>query len=254
MRPAVQNSTSTPKKDRRLFFLTGLTIAAIVLLCRLVYVYLGDPVRFPISTIKIIAPYRHISHQQLETILSKYSEESFFILSVHRLYQDLMQLPWVHTIDIERQWPDSIKITIKEQRPIALWNGEILTHTGTTIQDKTAIQEFAQLPHLSGPPSNQTTILKMYQSINPLLQPIHLRIDALFQRDNQAWEASLDNGITLKLGKKDTYERMTRFIKAYPLLSSHPEGILSIDLRYPKGMAVQWKQAAILSSVQHEPA
>ena len=64
-------------------------------------------------------------------------------------------------------------------------------------------------------------------------------------RDNQAWELTLRNGVELHLGKRDLEKRLLRFCKAYPAVFAEKLNLLSsVDLRYARGMAVQWKQGS----------
>ncbi len=45
------------------------------------------------------------------------------------------------------------------------------------------------------------------------------------------------------LGKKEIAARLTRFCKAYPaVFAEKADQLASVDLRYSRGMAVQWKQ------------
>ncbi len=70
-----------------------------------------------------------------------------------------------------------------------------------------------------------------------------LRVAALQLRENQAWELSLTNGIQLQLGKRDMEKRLLRFCRAYPtVFADKPEQLARVDLRYARGMAVQWIQ------------
>jgi cell division protein FtsQ len=230
--------TAAPSKNK--LTIISLLICACFLIGRLVYIYLGDPVRFPINTIKVIANYKHMSHGALEAILSQYRETSFFTFPVHQLDNALQQLPWTAEVNIERQWPDTIILTLKEKQAIATWNGEILTDNGDSIQDKNALLESQQLPHLYGPSQNMAQVLATYQQINALLTQNNLKMTTLVQRDNHAWEATLANGIILKLGKQFPLERTARFCKAYPLLIERAQPISSVDLRYTKGLAVKW--------------
>ena len=99
------------------------------------------------------------------------------------------------------------------------------------------------LPHLLGPESQQKEVLQNYEKLSKLLSTYGLSASALKLRKNQAWELSLTNGILLRLGKQDMELRLRRFCKAYPaVFADKPEQLSSVDLRYARGMAVQWKQ------------
>lgn len=221
------------------FMVTCLFIASCLLVGRLTYIYLGDPLRFPITVVKIVASYKHIKHNDLEAILSRYQEYSFFTLPASQLFDELQRFPWTGKVEITRQWPDTIKILLKEKKAVATWNGDILTDMGVSIPNQDHL-ETKQLPHLMGPSKNAQEVLKMHDQMQAILTSIHLKMDTLIHRDNHAWEAILANGVVLKLGKQDTLVRTARFCKAYAKLTERPEPLVSVDLRYPKGMAVKW--------------
>ena len=79
--------------------------------------------------------------------------------------------------------------------------------------------------------------------MSKLLTSYGLTAASLKLRESQAWELSLTNGIMLRLGKRDLELRLQRFCRAYPVVfADKPDQLSSVDLRYARGMAVQWKQ------------
>ncbi len=222
--------------------LTLLIVCALLLTARLVYLFLADAQRFPINTVKIAANYEHITRKQLEGVLSHYLDASFFTLPVGQLHADLMSLDWAQQIDIERIWPDTLKITLIEKLPVARWNDSLMTADGVLFNIGKE-QTDSSLPRLSGPAHQQTDVLQIYQKLSKLLSIYGLHAASLQLRDNQAWELSLVNGVQLRLGKQDLEQRLQRFCKAYPaVFADKQEQLASVDLRYARGMAVQWKQ------------
>ncbi|CDZ75845.1 Cell division protein FtsQ [Legionella massiliensis] len=223
-------------------FLTVLIVAAFFLAARLIYLFVADPQRFPISTVKVVASYQHITHQDLETVLTDYLSSSFFTLSVRRLYADLANLDWTKNVQIERIWPDTLKITLIEKIPVATWNKALVTQGGEIFNEGGELSS-SPLPHLSGPANQQKEVLQVYEKMSKILSIYGLHASALEWRDNHAWELTLANGVQLRLGKRDLDMRMTRFCKAYPaVFAERSEQLASVDLRYPRGMAVQWKK------------
>jgi len=223
-------------------FLTVLIVVAFILAARLIYLYVADPQRFPIGTVKVVASYQHITHKQLATVLSDYLNSSFFTLSVRRLYGDLASLDWAKNVQIERIWPDTLKITLIEKIPIATWNKALITKKGEIFNEGGELTN-SSLPHLSGPANQQKEVLQVYEKMSKILSTYGLHASALEWRDNHAWELTLANGVRLRLGKRDLDTRIARFCKAYPaVFAERSEQLASVDLRYPRGMAVQWKK------------
>lgn len=221
--------------------LSMLVLCALFLTGRLVYLYLADANRFPINTVKIAASYQHVTHQQLQAVLEHYLPESFFSLSVGNLYKELLQIEWSKQVKIERIWPDTIKIILIEKTPMARWNDALLTQDGEIFAKGTGQLE-TNLPQLNGPENQQREVLQVYKKMSKILSVYGLHATSLALRDNHAWELGLSNGVQLRLGKRDLEMRIARFCKAYPsVFAEKSEQLASVDLRYPRGMAVQWK-------------
>ncbi len=223
-------------------FLSLLILCALLLSARMVYLFLADPQRFPIETVKIIASYQHVTRKQIESVLTDYLNDSFVMLPINRLEADLTTLNWAHHVQIERIWPGTLKITLVENAPVAIWNESLMTADGKLFNIGKE-QADSELPRLSGPKQQQADILQMYEKLSNILTIYGLHASGLQLRDNQAWELVLSNGVQLHLGKRDLEKRLTRFCRAWPaVFADKPEQLSTVDLRYARGMAVQWKQ------------
>lgn len=218
-----------------------LIILALFLTVRVVYLYLADPGRYPINTVKISASYQHVSHKQLEQILANYLNTSFFSLPVSRLHAELSALSWIKEVQIERIWPDTLKISLIEKQPVAIWNESFLCDDGDVFSEKGELTD-TMLPQLKGPVDHQKQVLQVYKKMSKILSICGLYAAVLEWRKNEAWELTLSNGVKLRLGKRDLETRVNRFCKAYPaVFAEKTDQLANVDLRYPRGMAVQWK-------------
>jgi cell division protein FtsQ len=226
-------------------FLMLLIVCAMLLTARLIYMYAADAHNFPLNTVKITASYQHITHKQLEKVLASYLNDSFFSLPTRRLEKELSQLEWANSVHVERVWPDTLKIVLEEKSPVAVWNNSLMTEDGRLFN--VGHNEIdATLPRLNGPAEQHADVLQNYQKLSKLLAIYGLHATALRLRDNQAWELYLSNGIQLRLGKQDLEKRLLRFCRAYPaVFADKPEQLASVDLRYARGMAVQWKELIV---------
>jgi len=231
-----------PDKERSGVILWVLIICALILAGRLAYWYVSDAEQFPINTIKVAATYEHITHQELEQILDNYLNKSFILLPVKSLETDLNALGWVDKASVKKIWPDTLKIQIIEKTPIAIWNNAYMSADGRLFNEE-AVSATKSLPWLQGPASSQTEVLQVYQKLSKILSKYELNAVGLIQRENQSWILLLDNEVKIYLGKKNLEARLLRFCKAYPaVFAQKAEQLASVDLRYPRGMAVQWKQ------------
>lgn len=228
---------------RYICWLLILSLSAVFLMCRLGFYYASDVERFPITTIKIAANYDHVTHKELEEVLSKYANESFFTLPLRKLQDELSTLNWVDSATVKRIWPDILKIKILEKKPVAIWGNALMTAEGKLFNEEEAIPEDLNVPQFKGPLSQQVEVLQVYEKLSKILARYGLNATGLHLRENQSWVLFLNKKIKIYLGKKDLETRLLRFCKAYPAVFSEKfEQLSSVDLRYPRGMAVQWQQ------------
>ncbi|KTC82395.1 cell division protein FtsQ [Legionella cherrii] len=227
---------------RYISWLLVLSLSAVFLAFRLGYYYLSDAERFPITTIKVAANYEHVTHKELEAVLGKYLSASFFTISVSGLQKELNEMNWIDTATVERVWPDTLKIRLVEKKPVAIWDNALMTEDGRLFNEG-AVPAGLNIPQLKGPPSQQAEVLQVYEKLSKILSMYGVNATGLHLRENQSWVLLLSNDIKIYLGKKELEERLLRFCKAYPAVFAEKiEQLSSVDLRYPRGMAVQWKQ------------
>lgn len=225
-------------------YLVCLMCIALLLAARLVYVSLANPSRFPITTVKIEASYAHVSRRTIESILSPYLKESFFSVPRGKLEKRFYTLEWVESAQISREWPDTLKVKIIEKEPIAVWNDAYVASDYTLFEQGNAKEAYFNGPYLTGPPERAHEVLQTYEKLSKLLREYGLSASSLSLQENQSWELTLTNGVRLKLGNRDLEARLKRFCRAYPaVFGDKPELLLGVDLRYPHGMAAEWKQA-----------
>lgn len=223
--------------------LMTLLFACILALCMQVgFLYISDITRFPVNTVKIAANFQRITRQQIEDVLSSFQSKSYFTLSPSRLRKDLLKLDWADKVEVNKIWPDLLTIKLVEKEPIAYWNDSLMTTDGR-IFNIHSDQQNLELPILNGPQIQKDEVLQIYQKLSKLLFNYSLQIAFLKLYENQSWDLSLTNGVTIHLGKQGIEKRLERFCKAYRgVFNDKSDLIASVDLRYEKGMAVMWKQ------------
>lgn len=223
--------------------LMGILFAlAIILALRLIYLCLADPLRFPIARVKVVAPYAQVSHKHINQQIAPFFENvSFFTLPTFDIEHRLRQIPWVKYVSVERIWPDTVKIFVREREAVAYWNARLLDHDGQVFGQAAQVENMP-LPKLAGPAQESQEVLQVYKKLSNILTTYGLHAATLEKRDNQAWVLKLANEVTLQLGKRELESRILRFCKAYPaVFANKSDRLVSVDLRYPRGMAVQWK-------------
>jgi cell division protein FtsQ len=152
------------------------------------------------------------------------------------------QLPWVDSASVERQWPRALRIRVVEQVPAARWGANGLLNTRGELFISEARHIPPELPRLSGPRGSEAEVARRYLVAQGQLIEAGMRLTAVRLDARGAWEFDLDNGITVRLGRRQVDERFQRFVTAgVGQIAAHASDIGYIDMRYTNGFAIGWR-------------
>lgn len=238
-----RNYTQQPaKKSKKIRHISLLLLLLTVIVWS--YAKITNPNTFPIQSVRIIGNDSFVNPQAIQTTIAPYLKSGLLNIKLNPLQTQLEKIPWVESVRFWRVWPHELVIDITQQTPIAHWNETaLLNDNGDTFSpnDKTLSDK---LPWFYGPSNQMPTVLTAFHALNALLRPIQLRINVISLTTRGAWRIRLNNGMLLILGSEDVPQRLERFIKVYPELFAHQTNSVEyIDLRYPNGLAVQWKNS-----------
>jgi cell division protein FtsQ len=153
------------------------------------------------------------------------------------------QLPWVDSATVERQWPRALNIRVVEQVAAARWGANGLLNTRGELFISEARHIPPELPRLSGPQGTEAEVARRYLAAQGQLIEAGMRLTAVRLDARGAWEFDLDNGITVRLGRRQVDERFERFVTAgVGQIAAHASDIGYIDMRYTNGFAIGWRQ------------
>lgn len=207
--------------------------------------WLWEPANLPVKSVLIQGEMAHVSREALRQAVTPHVEDGFLRVDISTIRQAVEALPWVHHAAVRRKWPSTLMVEITEQRALARWGKEGLVNPEGGMFTATAEGALATLPLLHGPTNSQKLLVESYREMQRMLKPVGLHIDRLELTQRRAWQLTLDNGITLLLGRKESYPRLLRFVRVYPrVLAKRTEQIKRIDLRYTNGFAVRWREGA----------
>lgn len=209
--------------------------------------------RWPIRTLRVEAPYRHVSADQIRAVVEPFLHKGFFATRLNRVQQAVQALPWVASAEARKMWPDTLAIRVHERQAVAHWNEDALIGRDGTVFSAPGAQQVTGLPQLSGPSGREADVLAFYRKVSPEFARIGLAVTGVDLSGRDSWRLSLDNGAQMIIGNVEPYRRLQRFLATYARLvqDGGSQGFSSVDLRYANGYAVRWMQAGASGGVPH---
>ncbi|MDN3517418.1 cell division protein FtsQ/DivIB [Aquisalimonas lutea] len=200
------------------------------------------PDTFPLESVHFDSRLEHVREGDLRDALEGHLDDGFWGLDVTAIRGALEGLPWVETAAVRRVWPGQLRVKIREQEAVAVWNDEALLGAGGDVFAAQRATWPSGLPELGGPQGRHDEVRDRYRQLQRALEPIGFGVTGLRMDARESWTAELDTGARLRLGQDNLQQRMERFVTAYPQVAREREaGLARADLRYPNGFSVRWR-------------
>ncbi len=213
-----------------------ITLAILLAVYGVVHVVIHQPA-FALREVRVDGALAHVTGEQIETIVRHELKGNFFTLRLAAARSSFEKLPWVRRVQVRRQWPDRLDITLEEHQPLARWGSAALVNSyGEVFQ---AAYD-GKLPLFVGPDGAAKEVAIQYDYFRrslAMIGKIPLRVQVSPRR---AWQIQLEDGLTLELGREQIEARLARFVAAYErTLGKLGRRIDYVDLRYANGFAVR---------------
>jgi cell division protein FtsQ len=205
--------------------------------------YIYKQIDTPLSRVMVGGEFKHLKEAELATLVRAQIDGGFLSMNLIHLQNELQSHPWIHQVSVRREWPSTLKVEVVEEVPIARWGQKgFLNRLG----DQLAIKENSQLrslPVLQTEFGKSQDMVEQYQLISELLIPVDLKLTELQRNAVGAWQVDTTEGVRLILGRGQIVEKMRRLAIVWQSeLVNKKSNIAAIDLRYPNGLAVSWRQ------------
>jgi cell division protein FtsQ len=196
-----------------------------------------------ISQVSVTGRFQRVSPGEVEqAVKARVREIGLVSVDLAAVQRAVEQLPWVDNATVERQWPRALNIRVTEQVAAARWGANGLLNTRGELFISEARHIPSELPRLSGPKGSEAEVARRYLAAQSQITEAGMRLTAVRLDARGAWEFDLDNGITVRLGRRQVDERFARFVQAgVGQISAHANDIHYIDMRYTNGFAIGWR-------------
>ncbi len=263
--PALNSATGASvlaTRPRWIMLMAILLLAS--LLALLVADRLFDPQKFRIKEIEVHGRFNQVDGEQVQRIAAAALDGNYFSVSLRHLENEITKIPWVFSASLRRQWPATIVVDVVEVQPVARWGEkQWLNFTGDLI-DRQPGGSDRDLPLLSGAADQQQIVWKAYRKWSGRFAANGLALEQLSLDATDLWRLKLSLGalasnrgqaaaaatkispatVTMVVDQANSFPRIERFIEALnqELIVQFPQ-MKTIDLRYPNGFAIGWRDA-----------
>ncbi|UJF19611.1 cell division protein FtsQ/DivIB [Vibrio sp. SS-MA-C1-2] len=222
-----------------LFFLS--VVAMVVFLGWRTVNWMTDANRLPLSKLLIQNQLHYTSESDIRYAISSLGGlGSFMTQNVDDIQSAIDQLPWVKQVSVRKQWPDKIKLYIREHQASAIWNDSALVSPdGTVFFGNAEDINDHSLVSFYGDDAQSEVILETWQKLSAIFAQDQLSISQVWLSPRYSWRVKLNNQIELELGRSQLVAKVERFMVLYPQLPNR-QLIEHVDLRYDTGAAVKW--------------
>lgn len=224
--------------------MTLATLMSFVALGLLVADHLYRPDTFKIEQLKITGQFRYLKPSDVEAVVVDSASGNFFSLDLDQIKAKAQSLAWVESVDVRREWPETLVLAVQEHRPAMRWGkGKWVTTAGQVIELPESI-DAKNVITLNGRESQAKRILMKATHWKAKLQTHGLELRGVSLSDSDAWTLELfdqaqNAQFDLLLGHQDVSERLARFQMLFDKKFRFAERPLKrVDARYPDGLAV----------------
>lgn len=229
----------------------GLSLLGLLLLLGLgtllVTDHLYNQEQFNIRKITLTGDAAHVDRKQLQASVIEMIEGNYFSLNSANIVEAISILPWVDTVRLRRQWPDTLTIDIEEYQPIAHWGEEQwLTTTGKLVT--LPLAKNVVLPQLDGPLNSTDRVWKTYQSWSALFARNGIRLRKMKLSKQHLYTLNLEyttyqenapRGFEMVLAEGNADQQLVTFLSSRrQALIDFPRQIKTVDLRYTSGFSI----------------
>ncbi len=195
----------------------------------------------PIRSIEISGSFQRVTALRIEEAISDALEDGFVSADLGVIQQRIVALPWIDTATVARRWPNRLRITVTEQVPAAIWGERGLMNVRGELFVTDARHIPAELPRLAGPDNRSADVAKRYLAVRDRLIPLGLDLRRVRLDPRGAWDMTLQNGVEVRLGRRDVDARMELFLDIVAdIITGRASDIDYVDMRYSNGFTIGW--------------
>jgi len=206
---------------------------------------------WPVKNVLLASKVKHINEAEIVRMLSVENSAGMLSIDLAKLHAKLLSNPWIKTVTIRKQWPDTLSFDLQEFEPIARINDMLLLESGAQVND-TGISANANLLKMVidksrlGASLDLLRLVHQVADIKSKLELHHLELQSFEIDEINNWFIHLNERFGINLGRQKQPQRIERFFTVFAAIENKLQ-LEHIDLRYRNGLSVKYKQKSFSS-------
>jgi len=199
--------------------------------------------KVPVTKLEIEGSFQRVTKLEITAAAQPALWRSFLTLDLADIRHRVAAIDWVDSVRLQRVWPGTLKISYTEHRAAASWGDSGLLNTRGELFAEDSRREYPELPRLGGPDGSNRRVAARYLDVRDRLSQANLTLESIRMDARGAFSIELAGGLSVRLGSDDINSRINRFFgAAVPFLEQDLDRVAYIDLRYPNGFAIGWRE------------
>lgn len=203
---------------------------------------------FPLEDITVEGR-KHVTKDAVLKAVLASRGDSLLTVDLHGARERLERIEWVEYAAVERRWPDTIHVALRERQAVALWQSTTTDTDGKSSSEYILIDRYGRKVRTVDPAESSVRLLlagegapEQVAGLFLLLQdvkPLADRLRAAVFVGQRRWNLVLENGLQIRLPEEGAGEALKRALeldRSDQLLS---RDLSVIDLRLPDRITVR---------------
>lgn len=249
-----------PMDIRLMHSATSALLVVAVLVCLAAALWWA--VRLPMFSLQAITVEGEVTRNNAVTLKANVVPQlqgNFFTLQLGEAKQAFEAVPWVRSVVVHREFPNRLRVDMREHQPLALWGEDgsnlMLNQQGQVFEANADDAETEGMPRLKGAASQSQEVLAMYRLLRPMVQTLDMDIDELELSPRGSWRLRTDRAAVLELGRgtpQEVGEQLQLFLHTLSQVTARygrtPRSLVGADLRHKDGYALRLQGVTTLES------
>jgi cell division protein FtsQ len=193
----------------------------------------------------VVVGRRQTDRAELLTAVGLKRGDTILTFDVDEARARIEALPWIKWAQVERAFPDAIRITVTERMPLAIWQNagrlQLIDTEGLTIRSGD-LRRYRELPIVVGPDAAEqaSSILATVAGYPDLAK----RMTAASRIGGRRWDLRFDGRVDVRLPEEEPAAALKRFAALQRANGLLERDIVAVDMRFADRLVVELTPAA----------